>query len=294
MRSPPIRLRAAPALLALAALSGCANLDAVRDFAGETRRISLAFYPFLAATVKQCEQKFVMRRVYAGAGPIARFDAQAVLDSAAAACKPIAQKNTTAKAISVALGEYARQLAQIAGDGVAPALDGELDGLGKSLASFDEFPAAQIGAVDGLLKFITRASIGRQQRQAIEEALSHQQAVGALADALVLYTERVYAAYLTESAADTVTLADSLRDGSQPELLARLQIMELRRQQQALQIQGRAVPALHKAVDAMKATMKDLQANLDRLDSDQRKAHLSSLAKEVRALYQQIEPAFKE
>ena len=96
--------------LTLALLSGCANLDTVRDFAGETRKITVAFDPFLAGAVTQCEQKFINRKVYAGAGPIRNFDAQKLADEATALCKPIAQKNATARQINTALAAYAAAL----------------------------------------------------------------------------------------------------------------------------------------------------------------------------------------
>jgi hypothetical protein len=279
--------------LTLALLTGCANLDSVRDFANETRKITVAFDPFLAGAVTQCEQKFINRKVYAGAGPIKNFDAQKLSDEATALCKPIAQKNATARQINTALAAYAAALSAIAGDGVASSLNEGLEDLSQKLVSFPEMPARHHGAVEGLVKFLAQAALSRQQKSAIEEALDHREAVGALGDALVLYAERVYGAYVREGSEDMGLFSDGLRDGTTPELLARLQLMELRRQQLQLQTQLKSVAALRLSVDEMKRTMADLQANLADLGGDDRKKQILKLAKEVKSLSAQVQHAFK-
>jgi hypothetical protein len=279
--------------VALALLGGCADLGSVRDLADETRKITVAFDPFLAGAVTQCEQKFIQRRVYAGAGPIKGFDAQKVSDEAKALCKPIAQKNATARQINTALAAYAAALSAIAGDGVALSLNDGLGDLSDKLGSFAEMPARQFGAVEGLVKFLARAALTRQQKSAIEEALSHREAVGALADALVLYADRVYGAYVRESDDDLGLFSDGLRDGSTPELLARLQLMELRRQQLQLHAQLKTVAALRLSVDEMKLTMADLQAHLGELGTAERKQQVLKLAQEVKTLSVQVQHAFK-
>ncbi len=289
---PPRAVRLGAAL-ALALLAGCVNLDSVRDFADETRKISVAFDPFLAGAVRQCEQKAINRKVYADSGAIKNFDAQKVADEATASCKPIAQQNATARQINTTLAAYAAALSAMAGDGVAASLDDGLGDLAKELGAFPGMPAAQIGNVDKLVKFLARAALVRQQKSAIEEALSHREAVGALGDALVTYAERVYGAYVRESDEDLGLFSDGLRDGTTPELLARLQLMELRRQQLQLQAQLKTVAALRRSVAEMKLAMADLQAHLGELGSDERKQQMLKLAKEVKTLSGQVLQAFK-
>jgi hypothetical protein len=279
--------------LTVALLSGCANLDGVRDVADETRRITLAFDPFLAGAVQQCEQKSINRQIYAGASPIRGFDAQKVTEEATALCRPIAQQNATARQINAALAAYAAALSALAGDGVSQSLDEGLGELSDRLGNFPDMPARQIGAVKGLVQFLTRAGMARLQKQALEEALGHREAVGALGDALVVYADRVYGAYVRESDADMGLYSEGLRDGSTPDLLARLQMMELRRQQLQVRAQLRTVAALRRSVDEMKLTLADLQAHLGELGTAERRRQILRLAKEVKTLSAQVLQAFK-
>jgi hypothetical protein len=276
-----------------AAVSGCAtHLAPVRDFAGDTKKLSVAFVPMLDRAVERCRQEFVDKAVYASDAPVATFDAGILVAQAKASCQPIADKNDIARKISTALADYADQLAAVAGDGLASSLDDSYDELAGKLGEFQDLPAEKIGAVNSLLKFLTRAVLGRAQRQEVENALSHEEAVGALADALVTYTDRVYGAYVRESQAKGKIIIDALRGGAVDKVATRLQLYEVYRRDLQLQEQNKAVVAFRSAVAQMKATMKDVRANLDRLSDQQRLVEIRKLSKEVRSLYQQLAQAF--
>ncbi|WP_148289758.1 hypothetical protein [Ideonella sp. B508-1] len=274
--------------------SGCAiNLSAVRDFADETKKISVAFDPILTGAVEQCQQKFVLRRVYTSDVAIKDFDAADTIKRAEMNCQPIAEENLTAKGISSALADYATKLSAIAGDGVASSIDDDYDALTKKIGEFKDIPKEKLGAVTALFKFITSAAVARVQRQAIEEALSHEEAVSVLADALVTYTDRVYGAYVSERRSDNEAFAEALKaDARATPVATRLQLMELYRLDLQLQQQHKAVGAMRTSVNQMKATIKDLRANLDKLSDNDRLKEVQKLAKEVRSLYQQLDKAF--
>jgi DNA repair exonuclease SbcCD ATPase subunit len=287
-------MRTALALVAVAAaLTGCAtNLAPVRDFADETKKISVAFEPILDRAVEQCRQKFIDRRVYTSDVAAKKFDAKKTIADADETCKAIQDENGTARQISGVLADFADQLAAAAADGLPSQLDGSYDALAGKLAEFKDVPAEKVGAINGLFKFLTRAVVARAQRQTIEEALSHEDAVATLADALVVYTDRVYGAYVRERRSDSASINEALQAASNNVATTRLQLMDVYRRDQQLQEQYKTVATMRTSVEQMKATMKDVRANLDRLSDGQRAAEIKKLSREVRALYQQLAKAF--
>lgn len=286
------------ALLAFVAgaslLTGCAaNLKSVRDFADETKKISVAFDPLLAATVEQCRQKVEAKLLYAG-GPVRSFKPEDIARTADDTCKSIEEKNATAKKIDTVLFDYADKLSALAGDGVASSVDDDYDALSKKIAGFEDIPKEKLAAVSALTKFLTRTAIAQAQKQAVAEALDHEEAVGVLGDALVLYTRRAYGGYLKERKSEIGIYSDALRDGSiaASPLLAKLQLVELHKESLAIAEREKVIPSLEKSVAQMKASLKDLRKNLDQLSDKQRREEVVKLAREVRALYQQLDKAF--
>lgn len=281
-------------LVGLLLMTGCsANLKSVRSFADETKKISVAFDPLLAATVEQCKKKIETKMLYAGLR-LSDFKPDEIAKTAEDTCKAIAQENATARDIGVALSDYASKLSAIAGDGVASSVDDDYDALSKKIGEFKDVPKEKVTAVTALFKFMTKSLIGQNQKQAIAEALDHEEAVGVLGDALVLYTERVYGAYLIERDRDLKEYSDSLRSANipAPQLLAKLQLVELHRESIALHEQRKLIPALRTSVAQMKTSLRDLRDNLDKLSDKEQRQEVTKLAKDVRALYQQLNKAF--
>ena len=65
--------------------------------------------------------------------------------------------------------------------------------------------------MNGLIRFVGHRVLERSQRDAIIEALNHEQAVVRLADALARYAERVYRATLNDRLRDQPLLLEQLR-----------------------------------------------------------------------------------
>lgn len=278
-----------PAIL----MAGCAtNLKAVRDFADETKKIGVAFDPVLSRAVEQCRQQFLQRRIYTTNASLARFDAEEALIQATDTCKPIADANPTAKAMSKALSDYAGQLSALAADGVASSVDDNYDALAAKVGEFKDVPQDKVSAITSLLKFITRSIIAKSQRDAIVEALSHEEAVGALADALVVYSDRVYGAYVTDRIRDQLLFVEALRAETGAPISSRFRILDVHQQTLTLQEQQKATVSLQTAVNQMKVSMRDLRQNIDKLSDQERLAGVQKLTKEVRSLYQQLAKAF--
>jgi uncharacterized coiled-coil protein SlyX len=279
-------------LLTVALLSGCANLTAVRGFAEDTRQISAAFDPLLVRTVEHCRASFLDKRLYTTDQPLARFDAPDALAQATRACQSLEASNAIAQGMSQALADYATQLGALAGADVADRLGDDYTALGAKLGQFGALPPAQTGAVGALLSFVSRGVIVHRQQAAIEEALSHEEAVGALADALVTYAERVYGAYLRQRLADQPLLVEALRGETAAPVASRLQILALHRQTETLAAQQQAIVHLRAAVAQMKATLHDLRTHLDHLSAQERWVEVRKLGREVRSLRQQWVTAF--
>lgn len=280
-------------LMPIVLLTGCAaNLKAVREFADETKKISVAFDPVIHQAVEHCKQQYLQRRIYSTDKPLSSFDPEGAINDAADTCRPITDEETTAKEMSKALSDYAGQLSALAADGVASSVDDNYDALVAKLGEFKDLPQEKIGAVSSLLKFITRSIIAKSQRDAIVDALSHEEAVGALADALVVYSDRVYSGYIQGRLQDQPTFADLLRAESASPISSRLRILDVYQQTLTLQEQHKATASLRAAVSQMKTSMRDLRQNVDRLSSQERLAEVQKLSKEVKLLYHQLAKAF--
>jgi predicted DNA-binding protein with PD1-like motif len=274
-------------------LSGCVtNLSAVRGFADETKKIGVAFDPILGKAVEHCRQRFLQRRIYTTDVALAAFDAESALKQASETCKPIEDENATAKRMSKALADYASQLSALAAGGVASSVSDDFDALAAKLGEFKDAPKEKIGAIASLLKYITRSIIAKSQHDAIIEALSHEEAVGALANALVVYTDRVYEGYLAERLKDQPELIMVLRAESASPISSRLRLMDVYQQTQSLAEQQKATAAVRTAVGQMKVTMRDLRQNVDQLSAQERISEVQKLAKDVRNLYDQLAKAF--
>lgn len=280
-------------LIPVVLLTGCAtNLKPVREFADETKKISVAFNPVINQAVEHCKQKFLQRRIFTTDEPLSNFDAKGAINKASDDCKPITDQMATAKEMSKALSDYAGQLSALAADGVASSVDDNYDALAAKLGKFEDMPQEKIGAVSSLLKFITRSVIAKSQHDAIVDALSHEEAVGALADALVIYSDRVYGAYIQERLNDQSLFVDQLRAETASPISSRLRILDVYQQTLTLQEQHKATADLRAAVNQMKVSMRDLRQNIDKLSSQERLAEVQKLSKEVRSLYQQLAKAF--
>ncbi len=281
--------------IGISVLTGCAtNLKPVRDFADETKKVAVAFDPLLTGAVKQCQEREKFKRLYTGTATVKEFDPIDIGKKATETCKPISEENNTAKDISTTLANYAGKLSAIAGDGVASSVDDNYDALANKLGEFKDFPKDKVSALTGFFKFLTRAAIAREQRREIEDALSHEEAIGLLADALVLYSERVYGGYINDRTRDNDDFKSLIKSGdiAMPEILAKLQLIQLTNEQAQLADQSKVIAALKSSVGQMKRTLKDLRLNLDNISDSERLKEVMALAKEVKALYQQLDKAF--
>lgn len=282
-------------LLCVTLLSGCANLKAVRGFAEETRRISEAFDPMLGQTVEQCRLAFLHRRVYTTDAPLSGFDAEAAWQRATQSCQPIEERNATAQAMSRALADYASQLMALADDGAGggtEAIGEDHEALAGKLDQFQDAPRDQLGAIGNLLRFVSRGASARSKQEAIAEALGHEEAVGALADALVVYAERVHGAYLRQRLADQDVLADALRSETASPISSRLWLMDLHAQTRLLAERQQSIARLRTAVAQMKVALHDLRTHLTTLSAQERWIEVRKLGREVRGLHRQLGQAF--
>lgn len=282
-------------LLCVTLLSGCANLKAVRGFAEETRRISEAFDPMLGQTVEQCRLAFLHRRVYTTDAPLSGFDAEAAWQRATQSCQPIEERNVTAQAMSRALADYASQLMALADDGAGggtEAIGEDHEALAGKLDQFQDAPRDQLGAIGNLLRFVSRGASARSKQEAIAEALGHEEAVGALADALVVYAERVHGAYLRQRLADQDVLADALRSETASPISSRLWLMDLHAQTRLLAERQQSIARLRTAVAQMKVALHDLRTHLTTLSAQERWIEVRKLGREVRGLHRQLGQAF--
>jgi uncharacterized coiled-coil protein SlyX len=284
-------------LLGLVVLTGCAtNLKSVREFADETKKVAVAFGPFISTANMDCRSNSSIKYLY-GQSDLSTFEVSQMDKISAASCKSFVEHNETAGGINASLVAYAEQLSALAGDGVPTQLNDSFESLAAKLNSFPDIPADKVNAASSLLKFLARTIIIQQQRREIEAMLSHEDAFATLADAMVTYVARVNQSYVKQAKFDIETTVLALKQGKTgtlpvPELVGKLQIVELRKRTAQMDEQEKSIESFKNAVAQVKKTMSDLRANLGSLSDKERRLEVESLVKEVRALYAQLNKSF--
>ena len=272
-------------VLATVMLAGCAtNLAPVRDFGAQTRALAEAFEPLLADSLEHCRSQVLDRRLYASEEPAVHFDPAAAWAQADDACRPLQQANAQARQLAAALDDYGRRLAELASDTLPRALNDEHDALATAWLALGEAPKARVDAVRALSRFLSQRALGASQREAIGQALAHEEAVGAIAETLATYAQRVHGGLLTQRLADLPPLSDAVRAQSGAPAGTRWQLMALHRQGLALRSQQQAAPRLQRAVAQLKASLRELRQDPARQDAAARWDALDTLAREIRAL----------
>lgn len=282
----------APALLLVALLAGCATpMPAVRDFGGETQKLASAFTPVVRQTVENCRLLAQNRAVYTDSRELERFDPAQVVAQSTARCASLAESADGARAVADLLGGYAKTLVAIANDGVSKSLDGDLDGLARKAQSFADLDSGAASGVSAVARLLARQWLAREQREAVAELLSHEQAVGAMADALNRFTARVYGGYLKDLDDTQGLVMDVLKAQDRKAVAPRLQMMEWHRQAELARRQQRAVPAFDKAVRSLKATLAGLRQNQSSWSETQRGVAIAGFAEDVRQLRELLDAA---
>jgi hypothetical protein len=143
--------------LALANLTACANLDAVRDFGSSAAR--MAAYPKAAQAYRDSA---LTSAPYVSAAQPGLVDAAARSRQAAQALK-----------LQVELGRYFATLAKLAGEDTY-AIDTQLDALGKGAAAVPDsaLDAGTLQAYTSLAKAVSRFVLLGVQERAVKELVS--------------------------------------------------------------------------------------------------------------------------
>lgn len=281
-------------LLAALMLGGCAtNLGAVREFGAQARQLAEAFEPLPAESVEHCRQQALDRRVLASEAPAARFDADLAWRDAVEGCRPLEQAGAQLRPLARALDDYGRRLAGLAADGLPRSLDADHRALAQSVAALEQVPKARVEAVEALAQFLSRRTLALSQREALVQALSHEEAVGAVAEALAVYAVRVHRATLQQRLDDLPALEDAVRQAAGPPALLRWQLRELHRQGQALRSQQAAASRWPQAVARLRTALRELRRQVEHEPGAPRWDEVEALAREIRALRESLDRGFR-
>lgn len=253
----------------------------------------------LNETVARCKSRATRHQFYSAS----KFDIASTEQYAKEACDGLAKQNLAIGEINSALSLYAEKLGAIAGNDIAGSLDGDITALSKAVGSIKDqagkaiVPADKLGGITQLATFLAQKILEKKQKEAILEALSHEAAVGTLADTLVFYAEQIYPWHLDkemkEIGAFRIFVEPSKDAPNNIERLsARTLLSRLHEDESALQAKRAAIPKFRIAVKKMEESHHDLLLNLDRLDSDERRKNVLAFAKEVRNLTKAIQDAF--
>jgi hypothetical protein len=280
----------------LALLTGCVNLQAVRSYADDTKKLTAAFAPMMDDSVHSCKERKSRVYLYTRVEP---YDAAQVSDAVNKLCDPIADSNGYAAELANTLTDYADVLARLAGDTVPTSLNsnearlkdaiGKLkDNQGKPLVTQTE-----LSAVFSLAKFVSEQATQWFRAREVKAALNHHEAVEALGNALATYAQSNYKGYLDDERRDLRIIAATLNQREKSEYLAaRFLQQELWSQDQQLDAKQKAVAQFKISVDKMIQAHKDLRDNADSLDDRARLKAVAGFAKEVRGLEVQLRNAF--
>jgi hypothetical protein len=287
-------LRMAPLAAALL-LGACADLSAVRGYADETRKLSLAFAPMLEGAVASCADNYVRKKMLASPG----FDPLAAEQAAAELCGPIARDNQAIAALNALLEQYADTLAALADDRL-PSYQEDIGALSASAAALTDratgeplIPAPRLEAVTALGQALARLAGSRQQRAAVNELLAHEDAVNAIADALRAYADHNYRAWLRDERRDNEVLQRMLAQSASSEPLAAnyLKTVLLRDERQAI-AREQAIDAFVAAVTQLRQANAELRRRQGRAGSKEQLAQLAALARDVAGLRRQVMAAY--
>lgn len=289
----PMRAVCLLTLWAALLLGGCAtNLGPVREFGAQTRQLAEAFEPLPAQAVEHCRQQVLDRRVYASEAPVAQFDAARAWREAVDGCQPLEQAAAQLRPLARALDNYGRRLDELAADGLPRMLNDEHTALARAWGALDAAPPARVGAVEDLARFLSQRALAHSQREALKQALSHEEAVGAIAEALALAAQRLHRAMLQQRLDDLPALEDAVRAGAGSPVSVRWHLRELHRQGQALKTQQAAAARLPAAVARLKAALRELRQTLEAGADAPRWLELEALAREIRALRESLARGF--
>lgn len=274
-------------------LGGCTNLKAVRDFAAETKKVAVAYEPIGKTSVATCIRSKSIKDENEIVLPARDYDPEPLRAKAAAGCQPTTDALKGTQKIADVLKAYAEALGELAGDGLASRLDDDFDALSAQLAEVPGVSAEKVSAVGSLVKFLSAIAIAKTQSASIDDALSHEAAVGTLGDALVFVAEREYLRGYAKQLLDQIdALSAGARVARLDPLLARMQITQLAAERRKVVDQRAAVDQLRKAVNQMKVAMADVRANLHHLDTQARLASVVQYRQDVTALYKELAKAF--
>ncbi len=281
------------ALISLVALNGCANLAAVRTFADDTKKLSAAFDPMLAGASASCTDKYIRKKLITST----HFDPAAVEQAAAELCGPIEADNQVVARLNLLLEQYADTLAALADDKL-PSYKTELDGLTASLGKVRKAGSQEslvspdkLGAVAALSEFLSRIATRHLQKEAIRDLLNHEAAIQTVTNALKEYATLNYRAWLRDERRENEVLYRSL-DRSNETLAANYLKTVLLNENRKIAEREKAIDGFVTAVDQFQKANAEIRRKFEYQDDKELIAELTSFAKEVSRLRQQIHGAF--
>lgn len=276
-------------------LTGCANLSAVRTYAGETKKLATAFDPMLSGSTSSCVEKFIRKKLITSRN----FDAAAVDEAAQEFCGPIEEDNKIIADLNALLEQYADTLAALANEKL-PSYNKEFDGLQDSLAKVKRpgseeslINAEKLEAITSLADLMSRLATQQLQQTALSDLLNQEEAIAAITDALKDYATLNYRAWLRDEKREIRVLRIAVAEAAKKEPLAANYIKTLLLTEER-QIDGRekAVDAFVKSVDELQKAHAGLRLKLASPNDPEMLAQLASFANEVAKLRRQVRAAF--
>lgn len=276
-------------------LTGCANLSAVRIYAEETSKLSVAFDPMLSGSTASCVDKFIRKKLIT----TRNFDALAAEEDALALCGPIAEDNKIIAALNALLAQYADTLTALAAD-KPPSYKEELDGLKVSLGKVklsgtqeSLINSDKLTAITALTELLSRVANQQKRTSTISDLLEQEEAITAISGALKDYATSNYRAWLHDEKRELRVLRAALAEAGKKEPLAanylKTQLLSAERK---IDSQEKSVDAFVKAVDELQKTHAELRLQLHSLGEKELLAQLENFANEVAKLHRQVRDAF--
>lgn len=276
--------------------SGCAtNLQAVRSYSLEVKKVSDAFEPMLEGSVDACI-KHKSRKTFYTAN---NYDPAAAAKQAENLCKSIREQNAIVAELNQALAQYGSKLGEIAGEDVSESLSPNLGKLADSAGKLKDskgqalVPSDKLSALSAFAKFLAQQLVAGAQRQAIKDALDHHDALVTLGNGLVRYAESNYSAYLEDDIRDIAIIEEFIKEqGKKEPFASRIFLRQLYEDKLVVEQKQKVVPQFKVAMQKMISVHEDLRNNVDKLEDKERLKQIMELGKEVRELNKQLQKAF--
>ena len=287
-----MQIRIGIILIITLAITGCADLSAVKKFSADTITLADSIDRIAIDTSASCLRRLALDVPVKGLSQETR---QLYAD----VCSQLKQSSELFIDLNRTTRAYGRVLGQLA-DNKLVSHNAEIDGAKGAIATIKSsagqpyFEAAQLDAVGSLADVVLRATTDAYRQREIRRVLDHHDDLVKLATLLQTFISRAYLPTLANEEGNLDSLEEIITDRHiRSEPLRARELLELLTQQRVnLADRKKAANDTLDAITKMVETHKQLLQNADKPDDKLLIQLLNDYAKQIRDVRKQIQSSF--